>query len=273
MKEWLLRNLSSDQTFGEQFIGYIIVGTVFYIAIGISWWLLFLIANFFLKAWQWVNKKLGSYDYDVAEKFYNIEYYLDHIYDKFNVFKLKSRFKERFSERRKLKFTLALGLFWGVVAVSAAFALVYSISGNPYHEYQLLTNGTTTEGFITDVTEDIEPMDAGGYTYYYNYAYTFKLPNGLPIHAYQELSGNSEQEMPDLSEPYLTEIVYLTSNPNVNKLKATLLDSVWEIVWRKIGLGLLLLIMFSSIGFFIIFNAIKEYSIESKKADNKKLVT
>jgi hypothetical protein len=265
MKEWLHRQLSSDQTLGDQVIGYIIVGTVFFIAIGIGWFLLFLISNYFLKFCQWIYKTAGGSNALIEGRISNIEDFLVDTYDKYNVFKLKSNINERLSEQGKLKFTLAFRVFWGVVAVIVAFAFVFSIGGNPYHEYQLLTNGTTTEGFITDVTEDIEPRDAGGYTYYYNYTFSFKLPNGKTIQAYQELSGGSAQEMPDVSDPFPTEIVYLNSNPDINKLKVTLSDSVWEIVWRKIGLGLLLLVMFSSFGFSLIRNAIKEYSTASEK--------
>lgn len=265
MKEWFHRQLSSGQSLVDQVIGYIIVGTVLFISIGIVWFLLFLISKYVLRFCQWIYTTTGGSNSDIEGRFYNIRYLLDETYDKFNFFKLKSNFKGRLSEQGKLKFTLAFGVFWGVVTVIVAFAFVYSIGGNPYHEYQLLTNGTTTDGFITDVTEDIEPRDAGGNTYYYKLAFNFKLSNGKIIQAYQELSGSSAQEMPDVSEPYPTEIVYLISNPEINKLKATLSDSVWEIVWRKIGFRLLLLVLFSSIGFALIRNAIKEYSTSSKK--------
>lgn len=264
MKEWLHSQLSSDQSFDDQVIGYIIVGTLFLIAIGIGWFLLFLISKYFLKFCQWIYTTTCGSNSDIEGRFYNIAYFLDETYDKFNIFKLKSNIKGRLSEQGKLKFNLAFGVFWGVVAVIVTFRIVYSIGGNPYHEYQLLTNGTTTEGFITDVTVDIEPRDAGGNTYYYKYAFNFKLSNGKVIQTSQELSGSSAQEIPDVSEPYPTEIVYLSSNPEINKLKATLSDSIWEIVWRKIGLGLLLFLMFSSIGFALIRNAIKEYSTASK---------
>ena len=170
-----------------------------------------------------------------------------------------------FRIKGKLKFKLAKGVFWGLVAMIAAFMFVYSLSGNPYYEYQLLKKGTTTKGFITDVTEDVEPRDAGGYTYYYHYTYNFKLANGNTIHSYQEFSGGSQQETPDVSEPYPTEIVYLDSKPEINKLKESLSDSVWEILWRKIGLGTLLLVMFSSFGFILIRNAIRNYLTENKK--------
>jgi hypothetical protein len=268
MREWLHRQISSDQTFVDKVLGYLIVGFVFFLFIGISWFILFLIVKYFLKLCKWIYNTVGGSNSDIEGRFFDFDYFLDNFYDKYNIFKLMSNINDRLSEQGKLKFTLTLGVFWGVVALLVAFWFVYSVCGNPYHEYQLLKNGTTTLGFIIDVQENIEPRDAGGHTYYYYYTFKFKLPNGSTIEAYQELSGGSEQETPDVSEPYPTEIVYLNSNPEINKIKATLSDSVWEIIWRKIGLGLFLLALSSSFGFVLIRNAIKEYSSESKKHDS-----
>ncbi len=72
------------------------------------------------------------------------------------------------------------------------------------------------------MTEEIKPIDAGGYTYYYNYVFSFKLTNGKRIQSYQELSGGSKQKTPDLSNPYPIEIVYLENNSEINKIIETL---------------------------------------------------
>jgi hypothetical protein len=265
MKEWFNRQLSGDQGFGDLVIGCVVVCAVFFISIGVAWFFLFAIVKSTLNFCKWLYKRRENQNETILDRFWRFDYFIDETYHKFNVFELKSNIKERLSPKGLLKFTLFFGVFWGIVAMIVAFVFVYSINGNPYYEYQLLQNGTTTEGFITDVTEEVEPSDAGGYTYYYYYTFKFKLPNGNTIKAYQELSGSSAQETPDLNEPYPTEIVYLKNNPEINKIKSTLSDSIWEIVWRKIGLGLILLIVLSSIGFVIARNALKEYLTASKK--------
>jgi hypothetical protein len=147
----------------------------------------------------------------------------------------------------------------GVAALVAAFYFVISITGNPYEEYLLMTKGTTTTGFINYVDKEVEDRDAGGETYYYNYSYTFKTTDGKTITSFQQTSGPESQEVPDLSKPVPIDIVYLQSNPTVNKIKDTLSESLFELLWRKIGLRLILLICFSSFGLILIGNAIKQF--------------
>ncbi len=134
MKEWLHRQLSSDQTLGDQIIGYLIVGTVFFLAIGIGWFLLFIIAASLLTFCKWIYKKTGRSSYDIDRKFYDIDDFISETYNNFNVFKINSNLNEQFSHKGKLKFKLVKGIFWGVLAMIVAFVFVYSISGNPYYE-------------------------------------------------------------------------------------------------------------------------------------------
>ncbi len=270
VKEWINGLLSADQSWDSRIIGYLIVGAAVFLAIGISWFLLFLIATSIIKSLQWVLTKTKNPNSIILEKFRHIEYFIEENYSKFNIFKIGTNIKERLSEKGILKYNLAKGMLWGTIAVIIAFWVVFSLSGNPFYEFRLLTIGTTTKGFITDVTEEIEPRDAGGNTYYYNYTYNFKLSNGKTIHSHQVVSGGSQQETPDVSIPYPTEIVYLKSNPEINKLKETLSDGIWEILWRKIGLGSLLLLGFSLPGYILIRNAIKEYRRETKKLTSNK---
>jgi len=265
MKEWLQNLISSDQSLANLVIGYILLCLIVFISIGLFWFLLYLLLKCILNCYEWIYTKRKDYEENTLNKLLSIKYFIEDTYHKFNVFEIKSNFKERLSSKGLIKFRLFIGVFWGIIAMILAFVFVYSIAGNPYNEYRLLKSGTSTEGYITDVNEEFEERDAGGYTYYYYYTFIFKLPNGKTITGYQELSGSSPQKTPDVSEPYPIEIVYLKTNPEINKLKATLCDNLWEIVWRKIGLGLLLLIISSSIGFSLVRKSIKEYLTERKK--------
>lgn len=169
------------------------------------------------------------------------------------------RNSKKILSNRDLKISLGKGLFLGIAAIIAAIAFVYNIGGNPYHEYLLMKNGVTAVAVITDISRDSEAKDAGGNTYYYDYAFTFVLPNGNKIHSNQQLSGDSPQETPEV--PSAIEIVYLSNRPEINKIKRTLSDNTFELLWRKVGLGILLLLIFSSIGFAIIKNSYQEYLI------------
>lgn len=172
---------------------------------------------------------------------------------------------EPYQSKRKVKFRLIKNLFIGLAAIAAAFYFVYSAAGNPYHEYLLVTKGVTTKGFITDAEEMVEDGDDGRTHISHYYSYTFKAPDGKELSAHGESQGRLPDELSDLSNPYPIEVVYLKSNPEINKIRNTISKNIGELLWKKIGLGAALLITFSSIGFVLIKNAIKEYSLAIKK--------
>ncbi len=271
MKDWLQRQLSSDQAFADKILSCLLAGFVLYLAIGISWFLLFLTATYLIKFCKWTYKKTGGSNSGTEERLYNLEYFIEKAYRRLNVFKWNSNLNEKLSPTGR-RFKLAKGVFSGIVAIMAAFAFVYSLTGNPYHEYLLFTNGTTTKGFIIEAYEDAIDDDRGVPHFSFYYTYTFETSNGKTITADGNSDGRLPDELSELSGPHPTMVVYLKSNPEISKLKQTLSDSLWEIVWRKIGLGTLLLLMFSSIGFLLIGNAFKKYSTETKKltSGNKK---
>jgi hypothetical protein len=175
------------------------------------------------------------------------------------------QFLESLSPKDKLRFILIQHCFWGLVILIASFWLVFSATGNPYQEYLLITKGTNARGFITDADEEIQENDAGGNTYYYYYSYYFKLPDGKKVQSYQKTSGGFRTTLPDLSKPFPVKVVYLANRPEINKIKNTLCQSVGEFIWRKLGLGILLLLILSSIGFELIRRGIKSYLIENQK--------
>jgi hypothetical protein len=177
----------------------------------------------------------------------------------------EQHYKEISSEIRKIKYKLAVHLFWGIVAIIVAVLFVWRMAGNPYYEYLLVTKGVTTKGEITDVSVDVQENDAGGNTYFYDYTYKFTLPSGETIQSKADFSSGSPRSINDSTYPFPTDIVYLESKPSINKIKNALSKNIGEILWRKVGLGSLLLVLFGSIGFVFIRNAIKDYVQNRKK--------
>lgn len=173
--------------------------------------------------------------------------------------------KERLSPKGLIQYELAKGIFWGTLALIAAFLFTFHLTGNPYHEYQLITNGITTQGFITETFEDAGSGPEGGTHFYYDYKYNFRTDNGKIIQSDGEGVGRLRDEFIDLIDPFPIQVVYLKNKPEINSLKDSLCDSVWELLWRKVGIGTIMLVMLSSIGFILIRNALKEYSSDCKK--------
>jgi len=171
---------------------------------------------------------------------------------------------EKQSTKNNILFKLIKSLFVGFAALFVAFYFVYSIGGNPYHEYLLMTKGTTTTGFITNTEEDITDDYNGSAHFNYYYHYIFNTANGRQLDSHGECDGRLPSELSDLTEPYPTDVVYLENNPEINMVKNTLCKNVAEFLWRRVGMGTLLLLIFSSLGIVIIRNAINTYLTESK---------
>lgn len=178
---------------------------------------------------------------------------------------MKVNFKERLSPKGRLKYELAKGVFWGTFALIAAFLFTFHLIGNPYHEYLLITNGITTNGFITDAFEVVGDDDVGRAHFDHYYTYTFETENGKTITSDGEGRGRLRDEFIDLIDPIPIQIVYLKNSPEINNLKDSLCDSIWELLWRRIGLSIYFLVILSLIGFILIHNTVKEYLSECKR--------
>ena len=177
---------------------------------------------------------------------------------------------EKEVSKNSIKYNLVKSLLIGFAAVFAAFYFVYSIAGNPYYEYLLITKGKISQGFITRAGEDVNDDDMGRANFSYYYSYTFESERGKHFNSYGESDGRLPDELSDLSKPYPVQVVYLENKPEVSKLKNTLCSSLSELLWRKFGLGIVLLLFLSSIGFVIMRSAIKNYAIERNKLNSKK---
>ncbi|MDR3593829.1 DUF6804 family protein [Clostridium sp.] len=182
------------------------------------------------------------------------------------------KYKESLSPRGKLVYNLIRNCFWGVVALVAVFWFIYSIIGNPYNEYLLITQGITTNGFIiySEEHEDVAEQEGRSAVQVYDvyYEYTFTTQDGKIIKSHASDRNSEPGYLHDANEkPIPIEVEYIPLNPEINRVKnmTNQCHTIAEFFWRKVGLGTLLLLIFLSYGFALIRGAIKKYLTESKK--------
>lgn len=145
---------------------------------------------------------------------------------------------------------LIKGIVIGVICLTVAIWFWLSLVGNPFDELALIRKAETTHGTLVD-SFDVESagsndriaiLDRGIYAFYVD-GQEFKTFIDVPL---GELN---ERE----------KIEYLPDNPEVNRVKGEGCQSVVEWLWRKMGIGGIFLLMFCSVGFFMLKGSIIEY--------------
>ena len=137
-------------------------------------------------------------------------------------------------------------IFVGLVLTVGGFLFWLHLAGNPLNEMALINRGLTTKGVIKDVRENYEDCDScpGRKYLSYNASYTFQLPNGQTVEAETK---DSSGLRPDIIANGI-EVEYLPDSPSVNRIKGTGSPTITDWLWRKVGLGSLLLVMCLSPG-------------------------
>jgi hypothetical protein len=171
--------------------------------------------------------------------------------------------------KQKIIIQLIKTLLIGFAALFFAFWFVFYVTDNPLNEFLLITKGIEVSGKIYQAEEFVEDGDDGKAIFSYSYAYSFKLPDGKEIKSGDHSGGRLPNELLNSNLPFPIMILYLKSDPNINKLKSTLSKNIFEFIWRKIGLGTIFLILFSSIGISVIKNGIKDYNKSMKELSGK----
>lgn len=147
----------------------------------------------------------------------------------------------------------------GVLLILVAFWFWWSMVGNPFHELALIRRGQVTTGYLVDIHEH-EEEDYRGHVYLSDVGvYTFQLSGG------REFKATTRAPTGQLREQ--EEIEYLPNNPTISRIKGDGCNSITEWLWRKIGLGGILLLIFLSIGFEFVLQAIKEFKHPQKNFD------
>lgn len=150
-------------------------------------------------------------------------------------------------------------IVFGILMVVAAILFWLYAVGNPIHEFALIQKGQTVAGSIVDTWEDAESGDEGGTQWTHAAIYTYRLPDGREFTAHtKDNSGRLKDEFRDLKQPYPIEVEYLADNPEVSRIKGDGCQSVFEWLWRTVGLGGLLLLLFISPGYVVLRNAIRD---------------
>lgn len=173
-------------------------------------------------------------------------------------------YEQSLTQKGKAIYHLVRQCVYGILALIGAGILVSSmVGGNPYHQYLLKTEGVTTQGYITYIKESVGERDDGGESYSYDYWYYFHLPNDKEIDCHQSIIFPIGHDIPYVKHtPIKAAVVYLKSDPQINRLKLTLPATNSEFLWRIVIGGIFFLIIFGLIGYLIIRNAIKDYISE-----------
>jgi hypothetical protein len=159
-------------------------------------------------------------------------------------------------------------IFYSVLWLIFGFIFWWHEVGNPFDEYQLITNSRTANGFIIDTQEDEVEDDEGQSRWYHSYYYEFQTPDGNTFKETKEFRGQIEDELEGIKKPYPIKVEYLLKNPSINRMKGNGNTTVFEWLWRKIGLGSLFLFMILSPGIF----AIKKEFLNIKK-NSKRVIS
>lgn len=170
---------------------------------------------------------------------------------------LKKESKDR-DEKNNQRFEPYKSILWGLLLIIGACCFWYSIVGNPLNELALIRRGQIAPGHIVDTWEDVGEDDEGGDHWLHGATYTYRLPDGREFT--QETlagSGRLKEEFRNLEEPYPVEVEYLPDNPSVSRIKGDGSDTVTDWLWRKLGLGSLLLFMFLSPGITLLRNGVR----------------
>lgn len=185
------------------------------------------------------------------------------------------QYTESLSLKENLAFSLIKSISFGFLIIILSIWYVSDKANlNPYYEYLLITESKTADGFIlmedyyTDIVtiNDRQSKEVTFYTYDYN----FTTSEGELIECKSSDLGHIEDFD---GSPLPVKIEYLPGRPEVNRIKnhSSQASTIGDFLWRRLGMSLLLLLMFSSVGILIIRHAIKDYSTGSKKLKTQEI--
>lgn len=141
-------------------------------------------------------------------------------------------------------------LLWGVLWVAVALWFMHYIAENPLNELALIRRAQVAAGSLTDTFEH-EQEDERGRVYFSDVGvYTFRTPDG------QQFQASTKVPIGQLSKQ--REVEYLPDDPAVNRIRGDGCASIFEWLWRKVGLGVILLALFLSPGITLLRKGIRE---------------
>lgn len=146
----------------------------------------------------------------------------------------------------------------GLILISIAIVFWLNIVGNPFGELMLIINNESCTGYITKTWEDWDFSEGGSINYTSEITYQFSIPNGkLYVNTIKHFT-ELRDDLKNISEPYPITVEYVTSNPEISRIKGDGNQTIFEWLWRKVGLGGIALFLLLAPGFIVTKDAIKE---------------
>jgi hypothetical protein len=146
----------------------------------------------------------------------------------------------------------------GVIWLTVAFGVWFSIVGNPFEELALIRYSHTAEGYIIDTWEDVENGDEGGSSWFHSAAYKYRVASGREFTNWtRQSSGRLRAEFRDIAQPLPIQVEYLPDSPEVSRIKGSGSPNLFDWLWRIAGLGSLLLAVALAPGCSILRGAVR----------------
>lgn len=159
-------------------------------------------------------------------------------------------------------------ILFGVIWIIITFGFWLYVAGNPIENFKLVVGAQVTDGFIIDTYEDYIDTDEGRAQWFHNFLYEYQIPDGRKYSkGTKAFNGRLNEEFRELEQPYPIQVEYLPDNPDISRIKGTGTQSIMEWIWRDIGLGGLLLIIFGGVGVKLLLNGSRDL-ILMKKTQN-----
>ena len=260
MKEWLQMQVSSNQDFLNQMIGFVIVGYLGLMALFLLWIVVFGAPLLILSGYQRLFKLIAKEENpSMLLKVKNLKYKWEEIRDRCNTLKRIKDYSEGLSPRALLKYSLVIYIFFMSLWFVGAFIIVFTVLDNPYREYQLITRGVIAKGFITAAEERESGNDDAAHSITYN----FETQSKNIITSRRKFDGELPEELIEIAHPVPINIVYLKDNPGANVPKQTLHGI--SSFWKGIGFGSLFFLLLSFTAAVSIRKKLEAYRKEVNK--------
>lgn len=129
------------------------------------------------------------------------------------------------------------------IPIGGILLWLFLYSSKPINDFQLITGCSTTDGQITKASEevaDVEVADNGRTSErdYYDYNYTFKLPNGKIITSRGFEPGEVPVHFTDLNFPIRVQVEYIADNPSISRIKGMESNITTIMEWIRYRIGL-----------------------------------
>lgn len=156
----------------------------------------------------------------------------------------------------------------GLIVLFIGGYIIYALLARTFNEFILMRFGETTSGYITSVKEDATDTDGGGVAFDFYYDYEFKLPNGGVVEGSDVAEGRIPDYLLNVKEgPYEMEVVYMKSDPEINKIKRALSDNPFTPV-RRIIFSIIMSVITGYLCYRIMKPGIKQYKHDRKTGIN-----